>query len=82
MRLPTHDRAAEFRQSLLDNRHDPMRIALAEDPLLLREGLTRLLTDSGFGVVAQSGDGKDLLRKVVAHKPDLATVGGHATDAN
>lgn len=51
-----------------------MRIALAEDSLLLREGLARLLTDSGFEVVAQSSDGEDLLRKVGAHKPDLAIV--------
>ena len=51
-----------------------MRIALAEDSLLLREGLARLLTDSGFDVVAQSGDAEDLLRKVGGHKPDLAIV--------
>ena len=51
-----------------------MRIALAEDSLLLREGLARLLTDSGFEVVAQSGDAEDLLRKVGGHKPDLAIV--------
>jgi DNA-binding NarL/FixJ family response regulator len=51
-----------------------MRIALAEDSLLLREGLARLLTDSGFEVVAQSSDAEDLLRKVGAHKPDLAIV--------
>jgi DNA-binding NarL/FixJ family response regulator len=51
-----------------------MRIALAEDSLLLREGLARLLTDSGFDVVAQSADAEDLLRKVGGHKPDLAIV--------
>jgi DNA-binding NarL/FixJ family response regulator len=51
-----------------------MRVALAEDSLLLREGLARLLTDSGFEVVAQSSDAEDLLRKVGAHKPDLAIV--------
>jgi len=51
-----------------------MRIALAEDSLLLREGLARLLTDSGFEVVAQSSDAEDLLRRVGAHKPDLAIV--------
>jgi DNA-binding NarL/FixJ family response regulator len=51
-----------------------MRIALAEDSLLLREGLARLLTDTGFEVVAQSSDAEDLLRKVNAHKPDLAIV--------
>ena len=51
-----------------------MRIALAEDSLLLREGLARLLTESGFEVVAQSSDAEDLLRKVAGHKPDLAIV--------
>ena len=51
-----------------------MRIAIAEDSLLLREGLARLLSDSGFEVVAQSSDAEDLLRKVGAHKPDLAIV--------
>jgi DNA-binding NarL/FixJ family response regulator len=51
-----------------------MRVALAEDSLLLREGLARLLADTGFEVVAQSSDAEDLLRKVNAHKPDLAIV--------
>ena len=51
-----------------------MRITLAEDSLLLREGMARLLTDTGFDVVSQSGDAEDLLRKVGAHKPDLAIV--------
>jgi DNA-binding NarL/FixJ family response regulator len=51
-----------------------MRVALAEDSLLLREGLARLLADTGYEVVAQSSDAEDLLRKVNAHKPDLAIV--------
>jgi DNA-binding NarL/FixJ family response regulator len=42
--------------------------------VLLREGIVRLLTESGFEVVGQAGDAEDLLRKVNAHKPDVAVV--------
>jgi DNA-binding NarL/FixJ family response regulator len=52
----------------------PLRIVIAEDQLLLREGLSRLLTDSGFDVVAQAGDAVDLERKVAAHHPDVAVI--------
>jgi DNA-binding NarL/FixJ family response regulator len=51
-----------------------MRVVLADDSVLLREGLARLLEESGMEVVAQAGDAEDLLRKVGAHKPDLAIV--------
>jgi DNA-binding NarL/FixJ family response regulator len=51
-----------------------MRIVIADDSVLLREGAVRLLDDAGFEVVAQAGDGEDLLRKVRAHKPDVAVV--------
>ena len=51
-----------------------MRVVLADDSLLLREGVARLLEDAGMEVVAQSGDAEDLLRKVGAHKPDVAIV--------
>jgi DNA-binding NarL/FixJ family response regulator len=47
---------------------------VAEDSVLLREGIVRLLTESGFEVVGQSGDAEDLVRKVGAHKPDVAVV--------
>ena len=40
----------------------------------MREGLSRLLTDAGFDVVAQSADADDLRRKVAAHRPDVAIV--------
>ena len=50
------------------------RVVVAEDSVLLREGLSRLLEESGFDVVGQAGDGEDLLRKVGAHKPDVAVV--------
>jgi DNA-binding NarL/FixJ family response regulator len=42
--------------------------------VLLREGIARLLEDSGFEVVGRAGDAEDLLRKVRAHKPDVAIV--------
>jgi DNA-binding NarL/FixJ family response regulator len=51
-----------------------MRVVLADDSLLLREGVARLLEEAGLEVVAQAGDGEDLLRKVGAHKPDVAVV--------
>lgn len=49
-----------------------MRVVLADDSVLLREGLARLLADAGFDVAAQAGDAEDLLRKVRAHRPDVA----------
>ncbi|HEV2769750.1 MAG TPA: response regulator transcription factor [Solirubrobacteraceae bacterium] len=49
-----------------------MRVVIAEDSVLLREGLVRLLEDAGFEVLAQAGDGEDLLRKVRAHRPQVA----------
>ena len=52
----------------------PLRVLVAEDQLLLREGLSRLLTDSGFEVVAQPGDAVDVQRKVAAHRPDVAII--------
>ncbi|MBV9680230.1 MAG: response regulator transcription factor, partial [Solirubrobacterales bacterium] len=51
-----------------------MRVVLAEDSLLLRAGVARLLQDQGFEVVGEAGDLDDLLRKVRAHKPDVAIV--------
>ncbi len=51
-----------------------MRVVVADDSVLLREGVVRLLEESGFDVVAQAGDADDLLRKVNAHKPDVAVV--------
>ena len=52
----------------------PLKVVVAEDSVLLREGLVRLLEDSGFEVAGQAGDGEDLLRKVGAHKPDVAVI--------
>ena len=49
-----------------------MRVVIADDSVLLRAGLVRLLEDAGFEVVAQASDAEDLLRKVRAHRPDVA----------
>jgi DNA-binding NarL/FixJ family response regulator len=49
----------------------PQRVVIGDDDVLLREGVARLLTDAGFEVVAQAGDADDLLRKGLAHRPDL-----------
>lgn len=51
-----------------------MRVVVADDSTLLREGLVRLLEEAGLEVVGQAGDAEDLLRKVRAHKPDVAVV--------
>jgi DNA-binding NarL/FixJ family response regulator len=51
-----------------------MRIVIADDNLLVRAGVAGLLEEAGLEVVAQAGDGEDLLRKVGAHKPDVAIV--------
>ena len=51
-----------------------LRVVIAEDQALLREGLARLLADAGIDVVGQAGDAPDLRRKVAAHKPDVAIV--------
>ncbi|HSC73637.1 MAG TPA: response regulator [Gaiellaceae bacterium] len=51
-----------------------VRVVLADDSVLLREGIARLLEDAGFEIVAQSGTADDLLRHVGMHKPDVALV--------
>jgi DNA-binding NarL/FixJ family response regulator/class 3 adenylate cyclase len=48
-----------------------LRVVLAEDSVLLREGIARLLTDAGFEVVGQSANADDLLLKVRSYAPDV-----------
>ena len=48
-----------------------MRVVLAEDEVLLREGMARLLTDAGFDVVGRAGDANELLRLVDARRPHV-----------
>jgi DNA-binding NarL/FixJ family response regulator len=49
-----------------------MRVVIADDSVLLRAGLVRLLQDAGFDVVAEASNAEDLLRKVRAHRPAVA----------
>ena len=58
-------------ESSLGNRK---RVVLADDSVLFREGVARLLEDAGFEVVGQSGTADDLLLKVRSYKPDVAIV--------
>jgi DNA-binding NarL/FixJ family response regulator len=52
----------------------PLRTVVADDSVLLRDGIVRLLGDSGFDVVAAVGDGDALLDAVTEHAPDLCVV--------
>jgi DNA-binding NarL/FixJ family response regulator len=49
----------------------PVRVVVGEDDVLMREGIARLLVEAGFEVVAQAGDAESLLRKALAHHPDV-----------
>ena len=51
-----------------------MRVVIADDEMLLREGLARLLEDAGFEVAGRCGDADALLRMVEARRPDVALV--------
>jgi DNA-binding NarL/FixJ family response regulator/class 3 adenylate cyclase len=51
-----------------------MRVVLAEDSVLLREGIARLLEDAGFEVVGQAGNADELLLKVRSYSPEVAIV--------
>ncbi len=51
-----------------------MRVVLADDAMILREGLSRLLQEAGFDVVGQAGDADELLQFVQRERPDVAIV--------
>jgi DNA-binding NarL/FixJ family response regulator len=51
-----------------------MRVVIADDELLLREGLARLLVEIGFEVVAKAGTAEELIRAVDRYQPDVAIV--------
>jgi DNA-binding NarL/FixJ family response regulator len=75
---PSLKRTSAERQETLKSfaarRVRAVRAVIADDELLLREGVARLLDEAGIEVVAQAGDAPDLLRKVGAHQPDVAIV--------
>jgi DNA-binding NarL/FixJ family response regulator len=63
----------------------PVSVVVAEDDVLMREGIVRLLGEAGFEVVAQAGDADSLLRKALAYKPDVVVADvqmppGHGDD--
>ena len=51
-----------------------MRVVIADDSVLLREGVSRLLAEAGFEVVGQAGNADELLREVADNSPDVAIV--------
>jgi DNA-binding NarL/FixJ family response regulator len=52
----------------------PIRVVIAEDSALIREGIARLIQESGGTVVAKVGDGPAFVEAVVAHRPDVSVV--------
>jgi DNA-binding NarL/FixJ family response regulator len=52
----------------------PIRVVLAEDSVLLREGVARLLEEAGFEIVGQAGNPDELMLKVRSYSPDIAIV--------
>jgi DNA-binding NarL/FixJ family response regulator len=70
-----NDRAGDSGASTVDAAASgTLRVLVADDSVLLREGLVRLLEEGGCEVIAQAGDAPDLLRKARAHKPDVAVI--------
>jgi DNA-binding NarL/FixJ family response regulator len=51
-----------------------VRVILADDSMLLREGLARLLVEAGFDVIGLAADGDELLALIDSHRPDVAIV--------
>jgi len=51
-----------------------LRVVVADDAVLLREGLVRLLTENGHQVVAAVGDGPSLVQAIETHRPDVSVV--------
>jgi DNA-binding NarL/FixJ family response regulator len=52
----------------------PLRVVIAEDSALIREGIARLIQESGGTVVAKVGDGPSFVQAVVEHRPDVSVV--------
>jgi DNA-binding NarL/FixJ family response regulator/class 3 adenylate cyclase len=70
------DLPSDLRPPALDGapKGPDMRVVIADDSVLLREGIAKLLEDAGFDVAGQSGTADDLLLKVRSYKPDVAIV--------
>jgi DNA-binding NarL/FixJ family response regulator/class 3 adenylate cyclase len=81
--LPDPERVYQLEEPGLGGSFPPLRarpggkamtVCLADDSVLLREGIARLLQDAGFEILSQAGNGDDLLRHVAMHAPDVAVV--------
>src|ERR1700750_2615009 len=62
-----------------------VRVVIGEDDVLMREGIARILAEAGLDVVARAGGAEDLLRKALAHRPDVVVADvqmppGHGDD--
>ena len=68
------DAVVAHRVTWSDDDRRPLRVVVADDSVLLREGIVRLLTEQGTEVVGQCGDAEALLELVERHAPDLAVV--------
>jgi DNA-binding NarL/FixJ family response regulator/class 3 adenylate cyclase len=68
------DLRSESEQSIPEAVPTALRVVVADDSVLLREGVARLLVDAGFEVVGQVDNADDLLRRVGFSKPDVAIV--------
>jgi DNA-binding NarL/FixJ family response regulator len=66
MRPSCHHRRVDAEQ--------PLRVIIAEDSVLIREGIARLISESGGVVVAKVGDGPSFVEAVVEHHPDVSVV--------
>jgi DNA-binding NarL/FixJ family response regulator len=71
MLFAQHDREQAQSQIQGGAMADPIRVVIADDDVLLREGLASLLQRAGFEVVAQAGDGPQLLELVRTEKPEF-----------
>jgi DNA-binding NarL/FixJ family response regulator/class 3 adenylate cyclase len=71
---PIENDPAERLTGLAGTRAPSMRVMLADDSILLREGVARLLAETGFSVLAQAGDAEELLAAIDADPPDVAIV--------
>jgi DNA-binding NarL/FixJ family response regulator len=49
-----------------------VRVVIADDSLLFREGLSRLLSENGFEIVGTAADADELIEQVTRHRPDIA----------
>ena len=76
--LPSSEEQAAAAQAVAGSTPEPdenaLRVVLAEDSVLLREGVARILVDAGFEIVGQAGTADDLLLKVRSYSPHVAIV--------